>query len=648
MCGIAGIVKLDPEDVVEEARLVRMRDALRHRGPDDAGLWVDGPVGLGVRRLSIVDVVGGHQPMSNEDEAVWIVLNGEIYNHATLRPRLETLGHRYRTRSDTETILHLYEEDGDRGVERLSGMFAFAIWDRRRQHLLLARDRLGIKPLYYAVTDEELLFASEIKAILAAGTIQPTLNEAVIPEFLAARFIAGEETFFQGIRKLLPGRTLTWSPGERLRTDRYWRLPAELDGGVRSISEQARQLRTRLEAAVRSHLMSDVPLGLFLSGGLDSSGLAALMAPMMAEPIRTFAVGFSDPDANELAYARLAAQSVGAEHREVIVSPGEFFDILPRLIWHEDEPIAFTSSVPLYFVSRLAQDHVKVVLTGEGADELFLGYSWYRTTAWNERLGGAYRALVPRPLRERVRQTLPSLPVPMRRYARRSFLALEPGARGLFYENFAVFADALRDQLFVPGFLNGRDPYAEALRCYAEAPGGILERMSHADLQTYLVELLMKQDQMSMAASIESRVPFLDHEFVEYVAAMPARFKVRGWRTKVVLREALRGLVPDPILTRRKMGFPVPVGRWLRGPLWGVVEEFVLSPRALARGFFQPAVLGRLAEEHREGAWDHGDRLWLLANLEIWQRIFLDGEDPAAVMHLQAAGVAGHRDGRTR
>src|SRR5256712_4784159 len=648
MCGIAGIVKLDPEDVVEEARLVRMRDALRHRGPDDAGLWVDGPVGLGVRRLSIVDVVGGHQPMSNEDEAVWIVLNGEIYNHATLRPRLETLGHRYRTRSDTETILHLYEEDGDRGVERLSGMFAFAIWDRRRQHLLLARDRLGIKPLYYAVTDEELLFASEIKAILAAGTIQPTLNEAVIPEFLAARFVAGEETFFQGIRKLLPGRTLTWSPGERLRIDRYWRLPAELDGGVRSISEQARQLRTRLEAAVRSHLMSDVPLGLFLSGGLDSSGLAALMAPMMAEPIRTFAVGFSDPDANELAYARLAAQSVGAEHREVIVSPGEFFDILPRLIWHEDEPIAFTSSVPLYFVSRLAQDHVKVVLTGEGADELFLGYSWYRTTAWNERLGGAYRALVPLPLRERGPPNLPSLPVPMRRYARRSFLALEPGARGLFYENFAVFADALRDQLFVPGFLNGRDPYAEALRCYAEAPGGILEPMSHADLQTYLVELLMKQDQMSLAASVESRVPFLDHEFVEYVAAMPARFKVRGWRTKVVLREALRGLVPDPILTRRKMGFPVPVGRWLRGPLWGVVEEFVLSPRALARGFFQPAVLGRLAEEHREGAWDQGDRLWLLANLEIWQRIFLDGEDPAAVMHLQAAGVAGHRDGGPR
>src|SRR2546428_655082 len=648
MCGIVGILNFDAQEVVDEARLVRMRDTLRHRGPDGQGCLIDGPVGLGHRRLAIVDVTGGQQPMANEDGTVFVVCNGEIYTHPDLRPALEARGHRYRTRSDTETILHLYEEEGERCVQSLRGMFAFALWDRRRRRLLLARDRLGIKPLYYARIGQELLFASEIKAILAAGPLRPSLNEAVLPEFLATRFVSGEETFFRGVRKLLPGRTLSWSLDEGLRERRYWSLPSVSDDRRLTFDEEARDLRARLASTVESHLMSDVPLGVFLSGGLDSSGLAALTAPMMAEPIRTFAVGFSDPDANELAYARLAAQSVGAEHREVIVSPGEFFDILPRLIWHEDEPIAFTSSVPLYFVSRLAQDHVKVVLTGEGADELFLGYSWYQTTAWNERLGGAYRALVPRPLRERVRQTVPSLPVPMRRYARRSFLALEPGARGLFYENFAVFADALRDQLFVPGFLNGRDPYAEALRCYAEAPGGILEPMSHADLQTYLVELLMWQGQMTMAASIESRVPFLDHEFVEYVAAMPARLKVRGWRTKVVLREALRGLVPDPILTRRKMGFPVPVGRWLRGPYWPVVEEVVLSPPAIDRGLFHPAVLGRLAEEHREGAWDQGDRLWLLANLEIWQRIFLDGEDPAAVMHLQAAGVAGHRDGGPR
>jgi asparagine synthase (glutamine-hydrolysing) len=638
MCGIAGIVKLDPQEVVEEARLVRMRDVLRHRGPDGAGLLRDGPVGLGMRRLAIVDVAGGHQPMANEDESVWIVYNGEIYNHAALRPELLARGHLYRTRSDTETILHLYEEDGERCVERLQGMFAFAIWDRSRRRLLLARDRLGIKPLYYAVTDHELLFASEIKALLAAGPLRPALNAAVLPEFLATRFVAGEGTFFRGIRKLLPGRTLLWSPTDGLRERRYWRLPVALDERPSTLQERTQELRARLEAAVRSHLMSDVPLGLFLSGGLDSGGLAALMAPMVQGPIRTFAVGFSESEANELAYARLVARAVGAEHREIVVSPTEFFTALPTLVWHEDEPIAFTSSVPLYFVSRLAQEHVKVVLTGEGADELFLGYPWYKVTAWNERLGRPYWALAPRRFQERVRRAVPTLPSSIRRYARRTFLALEPEPRTLFYENFAAFPEPLRRTLLADSeLLDGRDPYVEELRCYAEAPGGTPERMSHADLQTYLVELLMKQDQMSMAASLESRVPYLDHELVEHVAALPARFKLRGWRTKAVLREALRGLVPPAILTRRKMGFPVPVHRWLRGSYWPVVEEFVLSPRALARGLFHPPALRRLAEEHRRGIWDHGERLWLLVNLEIWQRTFLDREETDAIAHAASA-----------
>ena len=393
MCGIVGIVRFNG-DVVDEARLKRMRDVLRHRGPDGEGLWIEGPVGLGHRRLAIVDVAGGHQPLANEDESVWIVYNGEIYNHAALRPGLEARGHRYRTRSDTETILHLYEEEGERCVERLQGMFSFAVWDRARRRILLARDRLGIKPLYYACTEEELLFASEIKALLAAG-IRPALNEAVLPELLATRFVAGEETLFRGVRKLLPGRTLVWSSREGVRERRYWHLPAATDHGPSTLEEEAAAVRARLEATVESHLMSDVPLGLFLSGGLDSTGLAALMARRVKEPIRTYAVGFTEREANELSYARLAARSVGARHREVIVSPEEFFNALPRLIWHEDEPIAFPSSVPLYFVSRLAAEHVKVVLTGEGADELFLGYPWYRVTAWNERLGGVYRRFLP-------------------------------------------------------------------------------------------------------------------------------------------------------------------------------------------------------------------------------------------------------------
>ncbi len=638
MCGICGIRMVEPPRPVDEGRLRRMCDVLRHRGPDDEGVFVDGAVGLGSRRLSIVDVAGGHQPMANEDGSAWIVLNGEIYNHSALRPDLQARGHRYRTRSDTETILHLYEEEGERCVERLQGMFAFAIWDRSRQRLFLARDRLGIKPLYYAVTDQELVFASEIKAILAAGVVRPALNEGILPEFLATRFVAGEETFFQGIRKLLPGRTLSWTAGEGCRVRRYWRFPAEFHPTPGTLREAAREVRARLEAAVRSHLMSDVPLGLFLSGGLDSSGLAALMAPMASEPIRTFAVGFAEPGANELEYARLVARSVGAQHREVVVSPAEFFDALPALVWHEDEPIAFTSSVPLYFVSRLAQDHVKVVLTGEGADELFMGYPWYWATAWNETLGRAYWSFAPKALQERVRRTLPVLPGAVRRYAGRSFLARGPGPRELIYENFAAFADAWRGQLLVDhGSRNGHDPYAEMLRCYAEAPGGTLDRMSRVDLQTYLVELLMKQDQMSMAASIESRVPYLDHEFVEYVAALPARLKVRGWRTKAVLREALRGVVPPAILRRRKMGFPVPVGRWLRGPYQSVVDEFVLGPRTLARGLFQPAVVRRIAAEHHAGIADHGGRLWLLINLEIWQRTFLDAEDPAEITRAATA-----------
>ncbi|HVH66973.1 MAG TPA: asparagine synthase (glutamine-hydrolyzing) [Gemmatimonadales bacterium] len=629
-----GIVKLNQQDTVDQARLTRMRDVLRHRGPDGDGLWIDGPVGLGMRRLAIVDVAGGRQPMSNEDGTVWLVYNGEIYNHADLRSELSRRGHHYRTRSDTETILHLYEEDGERCVERLQGMFAFALWDTKRGRLLLARDRLGIKPLYYAWTEHELVFASEVKAILAGGSVRPALNHSIVPEFLAMGFVAGEETFFRGVRKLLPGRTLTWSWADGPRQRRYWRMPvATENGSAGSLEASGREVRARLADAVRSHLMSDVPLGLFLSGGMDSSGLAALMAPMVTEPIRTFSVGFSDAEANELAYARLAARSVGAEHRELVVAPAEFFGALPQLVWHEDEPIRFPSSVPLYFVSRLARDHVKVVLTGEGADELFLGYDRYRVTAWNERLGRFYWALTPHALQEGVKALARRLPRPVRRYATRTFLALGPSPRDLFYENWAIFPVALQPQLLSRlDLLTARDPYADGLRAYEEAGGGTLERMSHADVETYLVRLLMKQDQMSMAASVESRVPYLDHQFVEHIAALPPRSKLRGWRTKAVLRTALRDLVPREILTRRKMGFPVPVNRWFRDGFWPVVDEFVLGRRALARGLFRGAFLRRLADEHRAGTWEHGLRLWLLVNLEIWQRIFVDGEDVAHVM----------------
>jgi asparagine synthase (glutamine-hydrolysing) len=625
MCGIAGIVALDPRERVEARRMARVRDVLRHRGPDGEGLYVDGPVALAHRRLAIVDVAGGQQPMANEDGRIWIVFNGEIYNHAELRPGLEARGHRYRTRSDTETILHLYEEEGEACVERLQGMFAFAIWDGARGRLLLARDRLGIKPLYYAVSERELVFASEIKALLAAG-VPARLRHELLPEFLANRYVSGEDTLFAGVRRLSPGHTLSWSRGAAPCRRAYWRIPEPREDAHASADD----LRQRLRASVRSHLMSDVPLGLFLSGGIDSAGLLGLMAPLVREPVRTFAVGFDEPEANELGFARLAAQRAGAEHREVVVPPEQFWAALPRLVWHEDEPIAFPSSVPLYFVSRLAAEHVKVVLTGEGADELFLGYNRYRVAAWNERLGRPYWSLAPAPVRRRMAALVDALPSNVRRYAARSFLALDPGPRALFFENFSVFDQARLRRLVADPELAARDPHAMGLACYGAAAGGALDRMSRADLQTYLVRLLMKQDQMSMAASIESRVPYLDHLLVEHVAGLPGRLKLRGLTTKAILRDALDGLVPPRILTRRKMGFPVPVGRWLRGPFWPLVEELVLGPRALGRGLFEPAGLRRLAAEHRAGFADHADRLWLLLNLEVWQRVFVDGEGASA------------------
>jgi asparagine synthase (glutamine-hydrolysing) len=633
MCGIAGIIALDPDARVSEDRLRRMKTALTHRGPDGSGLLVDGRVGLAHTRLAIIDVARGEQPMCNEDGDIWIVFNGEIYNHAELRPALEARGHRYRTRSDTETILHLYEEMGDAVVEKLQGMFAFAIWDRRKERVLLARDRLGIKPLYYANTGTELLFASEIKSLLASGSIRPEFNQDILPEFLSTRFVSGEETFFRDVRKLLPGHVLTWSADNRLHRRRYWQLPAPAPDGMARAKAAPNDLRDRLEAAVTRHLMSDVPLGVFLSGGIDSSVLAALMARTTTQQIKTFAVGFADREANELPYARMVADHIGAEHHDVTMTPKDFFATLPQALWHEDEPIAFPSSVPLFHVAKLARDHVKVVLTGEGADEIFLGYNRYRVTRWNQRLGRAYWALMPQMLRRHMGRATRRLPARMSRIARRSFVALEPGIRELYLENFAVFPAAIQRRLFRRReLLDQRDPYAAEVQCYEEASGGLLDRICRSDMQTYLVELLMKQDQMSMAASIESRVPFLDDQLVEHVVSIPGDDKLPGWQTKTMLREAAADLVPPEILTRPKMGFPTPVGQWFRNGFRAVAHEFVLGPRAAERGHFDPATLQEMVADHQAARANHGDALWLLVNLEIWQRIFCDGESPSQVM----------------
>jgi asparagine synthase (glutamine-hydrolysing) len=631
MCGIAGIVAGDSLRDDERARLPFMRDVITHRGPDDAGLFADARAGLTHRRLSIVDLAAGHQPLANEDGSIVIVFNGEIYNHAEIRPVLESHGHVYRTRSDTETIVHAYEQWGDACVERFRGMFAFAIWDARQQRLLLARDRMGIKPLYWTVTNNRLIFGSEIKAILESGLVGVQANEGAVPELLSTRYLSGADTLFKGIQRLLPGHLLVFEHGV-VTTRQWWDIPvARRDPSLEGLSsaQVVERFRGKLEEAVRTRLMADVPLGMFLSGGLDSSAIAALMARMIDRPLQTFSVAFKQRAFSELDYARQVAAAIKADAHEIVIDEKDFFGALPRLVWHEDEPIAHPSSVPLYFVSKLASAHVKVVLTGEGSDELLAGYGKYPRALVNWR-AGAFWDLAPEPIRQFVSGSIvPRLPARVARYARRSFLAMPRTPEAMFFDNFAAIGLQHQAALLDPKIaaFATTDAYA-ASRAYFDAPNGrstTLDRLLYADLKTYLVELLMKQDQMSMAASIESRVPFLDHHLVEFAAALPPRMKLRGFSTKWILREAVKALLPPEILTRKKMGFPVPFSLWMRGAAGELAHDILLDRRARQRGITNPSAVASLIVAHRRGLVDAGDALWSLLNLELWYRTFVDG-----------------------
>ena len=632
MCGIAGIVASDRLHADERARLPRMRDVITHRGPDDAGTYCDGQAGLVHRRLSIVDLASGHQPLANEDETVWVAFNGEIYNHEEIRPTLEASGHKYRTRCDTETIVHAYEEWGDDCVERFRGMFAFAIWDTKRKRALLARDRMGIKPLYWTVRHGRLIFGSEIKSILESGIVAAEANDRAIPELLSTRYLSGDETLFKGIYRLQPGHVLVFERGVAT-TRQWWDVPvgkSRPDVAGLSDRDAVAQFRARLEDAVRTRLMADVPLGMFLSGGLDSSAIAALMAGMVDRPLETFSVAFSQRAFSELDYARQVATAINANPHEIVIDDQDFFGALPRLVWHEDEPIAHPSSVPLYFVSKLASEHVKVVLTGEGSDELLAGYGKYPRALANWR-AGAFWNLAPEPIRDFVSHTLvPRLPGRVARYAKRSFLAMPRTPEAMFFDNFAAIGLRRQASLLTPRFAGLATPDAYgASRAYFDLPNGnssTLDRLLYTDLKTYLVELLMKQDQMSMAASIESRVPFLDHHLVEFAAALPPRMKLRGLTTKWILRESVKSILPREILTRKKMGFPVPFSHWLRRAGAGIARDVLLDSRARQRGITDPVAVSALIDTHATGATDAGDALWSLLNLELWYRTFIDGE----------------------
>ncbi len=635
MCGINGIAySKNSGRLVDEGRLVAMRDVLHHRGPDDGGVFVDGNIGLGHRRLSIVDPRHGIQPMHGtrtptSASNTTIVYNGEVYNHAELRPELAKRGHVFENRSDTETILHLYEEYGRDCVEYLRGMFAFAIWDKAKQEIFIARDRLGVKPLYYVHDSQgNLFFASEIKALIEAGAVKPQINFNALPDQLANHGTSGDETLYLGVKRLMPGHTMVWKDG-KLDIREFWDVSFEPKHGPRIDAEYIEEWRDLYRKSVEMRLMADVPLGMFLSGGIDSSAIAAMMSTMVKEPIKTFSVGFREREANEFEYSRLVSRTFGTDHHEITITPEQFFAELPNLVWHEDEPIGFIASVPLYFVSKLAQQHVKVVLTGEGADETLAGYGRYAKALKLLSYGEKYESVTPSFLRDAVRGGVATLPGVLNRKLNRTFLSRESDIENLFFDNFGVFPKRMQRGLFSRATkekiadLNPYTPQNAWLeKCDAD---DVLDKLLYADTKTYLHELLMKQDQMSMAASIESRVPFLDHKLVEFSARMPREMKLRGNTTKWILREAMKGVLPNEILDRAKMGFPVPVGNWFRGKFKHIVDEYVLGTRAMDRGIFDPNYVRSLVAAHNAGE-NHDERIWSLVNFEIWQRRFFDGE----------------------
>jgi asparagine synthase (glutamine-hydrolysing) len=611
--------------------LAAMNRRISHRGPDDEGYLVEGNVGLAMRRLSIIDVKTGHQPLANENQDVWIVYNGEIYNHADLRADLEAKGHHYRTRSDTETIVHLYEEYGRDCVKHLRGMFAFAIWDRRKRTLFAARDRLGIKPFYYRWDGRVFLFGSEIKAILASSQVTAQFNRGALAEYLAFGYLTGPETMFTGIRKLMPGHTLELAERGEPAIERYWDLRAETDHEPRSHKYYVGTYRELLEEAVSSHLMSEVPLGVFLSGGLDSSAVAALTKKIRRDRIQTFSVGYGEETFSELGYAREVAQHIQSEHYEVRLSREEFFASLPKLIWHEDEPLVWPSSVALYFVARLAREHVTVVLTGEGSDETLAGYTRYAWTLMNSRMDKAYRAVTPDALRRLVRRSIhagqfsPSL----HRKLEHTFLARDGNAWSSFYYDnfFSAFSALEQSALLTPEALAiAGDAYAGSMSAWERSQGDLLHRLLYSDINSYLIELLMKQDQMSMAASVESRVPFLDHVLAEFTATIPAQYLIRGMAGKLALKQAVEDLLPHGIVYRKKMGFPTPWEYWLAGAQLDHLEQMLLEPRSIKRGLFRPEAINKIFAEHRSKSRDHGDQIWRLLNFETWFRVMIEGE----------------------
>src|SRR3989440_11743021 len=627
MCGIAGFVNLE-QSKATAARdtLDRMCRAIAHRGPDDQGLLVEGPAALGMRRLSILDLAGGHQPMSGCDPAKSIVFNGEIYNFRELKSELESRGHVFKTNSDTEAILHAYEEHEMDCVAHLRGMFAFAIWDARERELFVARDRAGKKPLYYTLTTNgTFIFGSELKSVREHPEFAGEINIQALDAYLTFGYVADPLTIYRGVHKLPPGHVLTFKNGE-IKVRAYWDFSYEQPqtDSFTSEEEAVRELRALLDESVRLRLVADVPLGAFLSGGVDSSTVVGLMARHTDRPVKTFSIGFQEDSYNELKYARLASERFGTEHVEFIVTP-DICDVVDELVWHFDEPFADSSAIPTYMVSKLAREHVKVVLSGDGGDELFAGYTRYALDRKRSRF-----ARLPRSFRQGVMQPL-GRRLPHGAWGRNYVhnVALDPLDR--YIEDISIFTRLNKPSLYTDGFRLQLGA-TEATALFREYAGwsradDSLDPLLYLDSKTYLPgDILTKVDRMSMAVSLEARVPLLDHKLIEFVCTrIPASMKMKSLETKHIFKRAVTDLVPAEILNRPKQGFGVPIEQWINQQLRDRMRYTLTEPRTQQRGYIEPRYVKVLLDEHERGRRDHSAELWSLFMLELWHRTFVDG-----------------------
>jgi asparagine synthase (glutamine-hydrolysing) len=640
MCGICGILATGENFACDETTVTDMRDRMPHRGPDDAGSWADtaGRVALGHRRLSIVDLSpAGHNPMPNEDGSVWITYNGEVYNHRALRSGLEARGHVYRSQTDTETILHLYEEEGPRCVERLHGMFAIAIWDSRRRELFLARDRLGIKPLYYAQLSGGFLFGSEIKALLAHPAMTADLDEEAFGHYLTFVSTPAPLTMFKGVRKLAPAERMTVRADGTTTSERWWTpMSRAAEEEVSRLDERGMQdrLLELLRASIEKRMMSDVPFGVFLSGGVDSSTNVALMSELMDEPVRTFSVAFKDHEKyNELEFARQIADRYHTDHREVVIDWDDLESFLPQLIHHQDEPIADWVCVPLYYVSKLARDNGTIVVqVGEGSDELFHGYDLYINEARRRRRFWEPIQRVPRPVRLGASRVLTDLARRTDRGVMHAQIFAEAASGRLpFWGGAICYQGDLKQQVLATG--NGQpDSYEVVERLWREAErdrpsADLLQKMTYLELKNRLAELLlMRVDKMTMATSVEARVPFLDHELVEFAMALPPDMKVRNGVGKYVLKRAVAGsVIPHGIAYRKKQGFGAPVSEWFRGELGRRAQKQTRESSLAERGLLDYDRVDELWEAHRSGRAEWSFQLWNLYNVSAWHDYWVAG-----------------------